>query len=139
MFKLSRITDLPVRVSRPGAYAVPEGLDLRALARRARPAGADGRGPARRPSGPAPSLTRRGRRPEATPDLAWAPDGYERWWVGYGSLPGMADEVAGHGRRRARASSRPTCARPSSAGCDAVAGTVAGETAVDASQPVGAR
>jgi uncharacterized protein YggE len=33
MFKLSRITDLPRRISRPGAFAVPADLDLRALAR----------------------------------------------------------------------------------------------------------
>ena len=33
MFKLSRITDLPRRVSRAGAYQVPADLDLRRLAR----------------------------------------------------------------------------------------------------------
>ncbi|SER26442.1 helix-turn-helix transcriptional regulator [Microlunatus flavus] len=97
MFKLSRISDLPAAVSRPGAFDAPEGLDLRALA-----ASLDPREPtaeallAVRP-GKAPSLTRRGRRAEVLPDLAWPADGYEGWWVGYGSLPGMAEEVAGHG------------------------------------------
>ena len=38
MFKLSRITDLPRRVSRPGAYQVPDDLDLRSLARSLAPA-----------------------------------------------------------------------------------------------------
>ena len=33
MFKLSRITDLPRRESKPGAYEVPADLDLRSLAR----------------------------------------------------------------------------------------------------------
>ncbi len=38
MFKLSRISDLPRRVSRPGAYEVPADLDLRSLARSLAPA-----------------------------------------------------------------------------------------------------
>ncbi len=97
MFKLSRMGDVPVAVSRPGAFDAPEGLDLRALA-----ASLDPQEPtaeallAVRP-GKAPSLTRRGRRAGGPPDLAWAMEGYEGWWVGYGSLPGMAEEVAGHG------------------------------------------
>jgi proteasome accessory factor B len=97
MFKLSRVTDLPVRVSRPDAYAVPDGLDLRALARSLDPQEPTAEALLAVRPGKAPSLTRRGRRSEPTPDLAWTPDGYEGWWVGYGSLPAMADEVAGHG------------------------------------------
>ena len=97
MFKLSRITDVPVKVSRPGAYAVPEGLDLRALARALDPQEPTAEALLAVRPGKAPSVTRRGRTAETTPDLAWAPEGYERWWVGYGSLPGLADEVAGHG------------------------------------------
>ena len=97
MFKLSRITDVPVKVSRPGAYEVPEGLDLRALARSLDPQEPTAEALLAVRPGKAPSLTRRGRPAEPAPDLAWAPVGYTRWWVGYGSLPGMADEVAGHG------------------------------------------
>ena len=97
MFKLSRVTDVPVAVSRPGAYEVPEGLDLRALGRALDPQEPTAEALLAVRSAKAPSLTRRGRPAEATADLAWAPDGYERWWVGYGSLPGMAQEVAGHG------------------------------------------
>ena len=97
MFKLSRITDVPVKVSRPGAYEVPEGLDLRALARALDPQEPTAEALLAVRPGKAPSLTRRGRPAEPAPDLAWAPEGYARWWVGYGSLPGMADEVAGHG------------------------------------------
>ena len=91
MFKLSRITDLPVRVSRPAAYEVPEGLDLRALAHALDPQEPTAEAMLAVRPGKAPSLTRRGRRAEQDPE------GYEGWWVGYGSLPGMADEVAGHG------------------------------------------
>ncbi len=97
MFKLSRVTDVPVPVSRPGAYDVPESLDLRALGRALDPQEPTAEALLAVRSAKAPSLTRRGRPAEPAPDLAWAPDGYERWWVGYGSLPAMAQEVAGHG------------------------------------------
>ena len=101
MFKLSRITDLPVRTSKPAAYAVPEGLDLRALGRSLDPREPTAEALLAVRPGKAPSLTRRGRRADADPSTdgapTWVPDGYEGWWVGYGSLPGMAEEVAGHG------------------------------------------
>ena len=51
MFKLSRITDLPRRVSRPGAYEVPADLDLRALARSLAPREPTADGAAGHPSG----------------------------------------------------------------------------------------
>jgi proteasome accessory factor B len=69
MFKLSRITDVPVEVSRPGAYEVPEGLDLRALARSLDPQEPTAEALLAVRPGKAPSLTRRGRRPEPVPDL----------------------------------------------------------------------
>ena len=121
MFKLSRITDLPVRVSRPGAYEVPEGLDLRALAHALDP---------QEPTAEALLAVRPGQGalahaprapPEPTPDLAWAPEGYERWWVGYGSLPGMADEVAGHGSDVLVARAGGPARARSCGGCEAVA------------------
>ncbi|SDU85457.1 proteasome accessory factor B [Microlunatus sagamiharensis] len=96
MFKLSRIGDVPVAVSRPGAFEAPEGLDLRTLAAKLDPQEATAEALLAVRTGKAPSLTRRGRR-EGTSDLAWAAGGREGWWVGYGSLPGMAEEVAGHG------------------------------------------
>jgi len=97
MFKLSRIGDVPVAVSRPGAFEAPEGLDLRTLAAKLDPQEPTAEALLAVRAGKAPSLTRRGRRAEGTPDLAWSADGREGWWVGYGSLPGMAEEVAGHG------------------------------------------
>jgi proteasome accessory factor B len=97
MFKLSRISDLPVAASRAGAFDAPEGLDLRALAAALDPQEATADALLAVRPGKAPSLTRRGRRADPSPDLPSVPDGYEGWWVGYGSLPGMADEVAGHG------------------------------------------
>jgi len=97
MFKLSRIGDVPVPVSRPGAFEAPEGLDLRTLAAKLDPQEPTAEALLAVRTGKAPSLTRRARRAESTPDLAWAADGREGWWVGYGSLPGMAEEVAGHG------------------------------------------
>ena len=97
MFKLSRIGDVPVAVSRPGAFEAPEGLDLRTLAAKLDPQEPTAEALLAVRTGKSPSLTRRGRPAESAPDLAWAADGREGWWVGYGSLPGMAEEVAGHG------------------------------------------
>ncbi len=52
MFKLSRISDTPRRVSRPGAYEVPADLDLRSLARSLAPAEPTHDRTARGPGGP---------------------------------------------------------------------------------------
>ena len=49
MFKLSRITDQPKRISRHGAYEVPADLDLRTLARSLAPREPTSRDPARHP------------------------------------------------------------------------------------------
>ena len=57
MFKLSRMADLPRRVSRAGAYEVPADLDLRVLARTLAP---------REPSETALLAIRRGRAPALT-------------------------------------------------------------------------
>ena len=80
MFKLSRITDRPKKASRPEAYAVPEDLDLRRLARSLAPAGADRRHDPGHPGGKAPTLARRV--VPATTDSA--PGGVRGGSVGYG-------------------------------------------------------
>lgn len=74
MFKLTRITDKPRRLSKVGAYEVPEDLDLRALAR-----SLDPREPHRTATiavraGKGPTL-RRQSRPSDQPDGAAAADG----------------------------------------------------------------
>ncbi len=90
MFKLSRMTDLPKRVSRSGAYEVPADLDLRSLARSLAP-----REPTRqalvavRP-GKGPTLRRRGEPAEASASL---PAGFEVFRVGYGDLWTMVEEI----------------------------------------------
>jgi proteasome accessory factor B len=96
MFKLSRITDVPRRVSRPGAYAVPPDLDLRSLGRSLDPQEPTAAALLAVRSAKAPSLTRRGKRVEPGSDTA-LPEGFACWSVGYGSLPAMAEEVCGHG------------------------------------------
>ena len=108
MFKLSRITDLPRRVSRPGAYEVPADLDLRALARSLAPPE-----PTRRrcwPSGRARAracVAAAGRRAPAELPL---PGGFE--------VVGSATPTCGPWPRRSPATpptwwcwSRPSCAR----------------------------
>jgi len=94
MFKLSRILDVPRRVSRPGAFELPEDLDLRALARSLGP-----REPAADATvailpGKAPSLRRRG---EPTTTSLQLPVGFEVVRVGYGDVVTMAQEIARYG------------------------------------------
>ena len=60
MFKLSRITDQPRKVSRAGAYAVPADLDLRALARSLAPREPTETALLAIRKGRAPALARRG-------------------------------------------------------------------------------
>lgn len=93
MFKLSRISDLPRRESRPGAYDVPEDLDLRALARSLSP-----RDPTEATllairSGRAPTLRRRGA-PAAT-ELP-LPAGFDVVTVGFSDLYSAAEEITRH-------------------------------------------
>jgi proteasome accessory factor B len=91
MFKLSRITDLPRRVSRPGAFDVPEDLDLRSLAKSLLPKEPTAEATLAVLPGKAPSLRRRAQ--PATTDIA-LPVGFEIIRVGYGDLGVMAGEVA---------------------------------------------
>jgi proteasome accessory factor B len=94
MFKLSRMTTLPRRVSRAGSYQVPADLDLRTLARALVP---------REPTetvllairaGKAPALARRGE-PAATD--AKLPAGFVVYAVAFGDLHSAAEEITQHG------------------------------------------
>ncbi len=93
MFRLSRMVDLPRRVSRPGAYAVPEEVDLRSLARTMAP-----REPTRSAllavrAGRAQALVRRGA-PAATADPL--PEGFDVHLIPFGDLYALADELMGY-------------------------------------------
>jgi len=98
MFKLTRIVDKPRRVSKVGAYHVPDDLDLRALAR-----SLDAREPNRTAvvavrSGKGPTLRRRGRL--ADPAAAAGvrlPGGFEVFAVGYSDLRTVAEEIVRYG------------------------------------------
>jgi proteasome accessory factor B len=90
MFKLSRMTSQPRRVSRAGSYLVPVDLDLRTLARALVP---------REPSetvllairaGKAPALARRGE--PATTDVT-LPAGFAVYAVGFSDLHSAAEEI----------------------------------------------
>ena len=91
MFKLSRMADLPRRVSRAGAYEVPADLDLRVLARTLAP---------REPSETALLAIRRGRAPaltrlgEPATSEAPRPGGFDVWAVPYADLWSMAEEIS---------------------------------------------
>jgi proteasome accessory factor B len=94
MFKLSRMTTSPRRVSRAGAYQVPADLDLRTLARALVP---------REPTetvllairaGKAPALARRGE--PATTDVK-LPTGFAVYAVAFGDLHSAAEEIIQHG------------------------------------------
>jgi proteasome accessory factor B len=91
MFKLSRITDLPKKVSRPHAYAVPDDLDLRSLARSLAPSEPTAVAVLAIRSGKAPALARRGE--PATTELA-LPAGFEVVSVGYSNVYAAAEEIS---------------------------------------------
>jgi proteasome accessory factor B len=90
MFKLSRITDLPKRISKSGAFAVPEDLDLRSLARSLAPKEPTAEATVAILPGKAPTLRRRG---ELTTSSVALPVGFEVVKVGYSDLWTMAEEV----------------------------------------------
>jgi proteasome accessory factor B len=103
MFKLTRITDKPRRVSKVGAYQVPDDLDLRTLAR-----SLDASEPHRTAvvavrTGTGTTLRRRGRpaggdRPEApAPPGPRLPAGFETLEVGFADLRTLAEEIVRYG------------------------------------------
>ena len=94
MFKLSRMTDVPRRASKPGAYEVPADLDLRALARSLAP-----REPTQQTllalrSGSVGVLRRRGQPASTDVDL---PSGFDVLTVGFSDLWSAAEEISRYG------------------------------------------
>ncbi|HLT62834.1 MAG TPA: WYL domain-containing protein [Microlunatus sp.] len=94
MFKLSRISDLPKRVSKPGAYQVPEDLDLRALARSLAPAEPTATALVAIRPGKAPALARRGEPVEPEAAGVELPGGFAVHRVGYTEVGALAEEIA---------------------------------------------
>jgi proteasome accessory factor B len=90
MFKLSRMTDLPRRVSRAGAYEVPADLDLRSLARALAPRERTETALLAIRAGKAPALARRGEPASSELDL---PAGFAVYAVGYSDLHSAAEEI----------------------------------------------
>jgi proteasome accessory factor B len=93
MFKLSRIADLPRRESRPRAYAVPDDLDLRALARSLSPRDPTEVTVLAIRSGRAPTLRRRGT--PASTELP-LPAGFDVVTVAFSDLYSAAEEITRH-------------------------------------------
>src|SRR5918997_984920 len=93
MFKLSRMADLPRRVSRAGAYAVPAELDLRALARTLAPPDPHETALLAIRTGRAQALARRG---EPATSEAARPSGFDVWAVPYGDLWSIAEEISSY-------------------------------------------
>jgi proteasome accessory factor B len=92
MFKMSRITGVPRRISRPDAFTVPDDLDLRALAQSLAPAEPTAEAVVAVRTGRAVSFRRRSR--PTTTDTA-LPSGFEPYAVGYSDPWTLAEEVAG--------------------------------------------
>jgi proteasome accessory factor B len=93
MFKLARISDRPKRVSRAGAYQVPESLDLRSLARSLNPREPTASATLAIRAGKAPALRRQG---EAGTWSRSLPGGFEVYEVGYSDLGSFAEEITRH-------------------------------------------
>jgi len=93
MFKLSRITDAPRRISKPGAYQVPDDLDLRSLARSLAPREPTEHALLAIRTGRAPALRRRGG--PATTHVG-LPSGFEVCTVAFGDLSSAAEEICRH-------------------------------------------
>ncbi len=96
MFKLSRMTDLPKRVSRSGAYEVPADLDLRSLARSLAPQEPTQQALVAVRPGKGPTLRRRGELTDSANHPRTLPAGFEVFRVGYGDLGTMVEEITRH-------------------------------------------
>jgi proteasome accessory factor B len=90
MFKLSRMTGLPRKASRAGAYQVPADLDLRRLARALAPREPTETALVAIRAGKAPALARRGE--TAAYDVK-LPEGFAVYAVGFGDLHSAAEEI----------------------------------------------
>lgn len=96
MFKLTRILDKPRRVSKLGAYQVPEDLDLRALARSLAPQEPHRTASIAVRAGKGPTLRRRGR-PSESALVSRLPAGFETFAVPFSDLRTLAEEVVRYG------------------------------------------
>lgn len=94
MFKLARISDLPRPIGAPGAYAVPEGTDVRELARSLDPTPATHSCVLAIRGSRAPTLRRRATVADAPADL---PDGFATYAVAYADRDDIVAEIAAHG------------------------------------------
>ena len=90
MFKLSRMTDLPKRVSRAGSYEVPGDLDLRSLARSLAPRERTETALLAIRAGKAPALARRAEPAVSEINL---PAGFGVYAVGFTDLHSAAEEI----------------------------------------------
>jgi proteasome accessory factor B len=90
MFKLSRMTDLPNRVSRAGSYEVPADLDLRSLARSLAPRERTETALLAIRAGKAPALARRAEPAVSEINL---PAGFGVYAVGFTDLQSAAEEI----------------------------------------------
>ncbi|HEU4544793.1 MAG TPA: WYL domain-containing protein [Microlunatus sp.] len=102
MFKLTRITDKPRRLSKVGAYQVPEDLDLRGLARSLAPAEPNRTATVAVRTGRGPTLRRRGRPAEIAGGDTPGPEvrlplGFETLTVGFSDLHTLAEEIVRYG------------------------------------------
>jgi proteasome accessory factor B len=93
MFKLSRMADLPRRVSRAGSYEVPDDLDLRSLARALAPRERTETALLAIRTGKAPALARRGE--PAVSDVK-LPAGFGIYAVGFTDFRSAAEEITQH-------------------------------------------
>jgi proteasome accessory factor B len=93
MFRLSRMTDLPKRVSKAGSYEVPADLDLRSLARSLAPRERTETSVLAIRSGKAPALARRG---EPTVSEIPLPAGFAVYAVRFSDLHSAAEEITPH-------------------------------------------
>jgi proteasome accessory factor B len=94
MFKLARISDVPRRASKPGAYEVPADVDLRSLARSLAPREPTQRAVLALRSGNAAALRRRGRPATTELDL---PGGFDVCSVPFSDLWSAAEEISRYG------------------------------------------
>lgn len=96
MFKLTRILDKPRRVSKVGAYQVPDDLDLRALARSLAPKEPHRTALIAVRGGKGPTLRRRGQPAEESGEIP-LPAGFETFTVPFSDLRTLAEEVVRYG------------------------------------------
>ena len=90
MFKLSRMTDMPRKISRAGSYEVPADLDLRRLARALAPQEPTETALLAIRAGKAPALARRGELRTSEVNL---PAGFAVYAVNFGDLHSAAEEI----------------------------------------------